>query len=163
MRRNTEEPIESDINDLCEQAGCNPKQRIAHAWKWEIKRWHSHPSIAFQNWWNPTDTDPESGAHIGGHPDARRQWARKDEGRWIRKWYGTSCLDAWNAVPYLEEFDAWLSAGSPEKDTPFISVALPYDVQTKMWGTMKSIIDKIGKKMPKPTPLDTDSTEFQPY
>ena len=45
---------------------------------------------AFCEWWNPSGTEEPSGANIGGHPDAKRVWARKDAGRWTRRIYGTA-------------------------------------------------------------------------
>jgi hypothetical protein len=137
------------MNPLCEQAGCDNNTASKQAWKWENKHWHSHPSIAFTSWWCPSHFDETSGAHVGGHKNANRKWARKDVGQWLHKWYGVSCLDAWNSAPYIEEFDAWVTAGSPEKDEPFISVAVDYERQHQFWSGLKLVIDKIGKPMPK--------------
>ncbi len=151
------------MNPICEQAGCNDDLASKHAWKWEQKRWHAHPSMAFTKWWTPVDFDEVSGAHIGGHPNAYRKWARKTDDGWRHKHYGVSVGDAWNSACYVEEFDAWQSAGSPEQSEPFTSVAVSIERHKEFWRGLRSTLAKIGKKMPKPTPMDNESTEFQPY
>ena len=154
------------MNPLCEQAGCDANLAGKHAWKWETKRWHAHPSMAFRNWWEPDGFDPVSGAHQGGHPEAHRQWARKDPDGWKRRWFGVSCVDAWNTTQYVEEFDAWTQAGSPDREEPFVSVSATMERQKQLFAGLKSIIDKIGKKMPKVSEgsiaLERDVTRTMP-
>lgn len=153
------------MNPICEQAGCSTERASKHAWKWETKRWHSHPSIAFTNWWTPTEFDLASGAHLGGHPDAYRQWARKDSDGWKRRWYGVSCVDAWNTPQYVEEFDAWESAGSPEGE-PFISVSATLERQKQFWRDLLPTINEIGKPMSEvdegAVALEAESTPIMP-
>jgi len=132
------------MEDCCEQAGCDDKQRKQHVWKWERKGWHSHPFPSFVAWWEPSGTDPESGASVGGHPDARRVWARKDPGRWLRRRYGIPTESAWNIARYVIEFSSWQEAGSPEPDFPFISLAASLGEQATYWGELKPILERIG-------------------
>ena len=162
MKRNSETEYKSLMAEFCDQAGCSEKRRIAHIWKWEERRWHSHPTLAFVGWFEPDSTDPVSSVSVGGHPDARRRWARKDPGVWKHKWYGTSTLDAWNSAYYVEQFDAWQRLGSPESE-PFVSIAAPYERQQRFFSELKHIISLIGKPMPKPEVKDYDNAGFQPY
>jgi hypothetical protein len=149
MRKSTaQEPIKNLMNDFCDQAGCSKQERISHAWKWELKRWHAHPLPSFVAWWRPDHFDEVSGAHVGGHPNAHRRWSRKEAGGWRHKWYGVSCADAWNTARYVRQFDAWQSAGSPEKPTPFVSVATDIERQKQFWHDLKGVISQIGKPMP---------------
>src|SRR4029077_3135847 len=83
----------------------------------------NRPSDQFLEWWNPTGTDELSGASMGGHPDARRVWAREEPGRWNRRTYGTIVRISWQAEIYLNEFYAWKEAGCPERE-PFTSLAV---------------------------------------
>jgi hypothetical protein len=147
MKKTNHRPIKSHINDLCEQAGCSEKQKINHAWKWEVKRWHSHPLPSFLAWWEPDDTDPVSGASVGGHPKARRVWAIKDSHGWTRRWYGTPALDAWNTAEFLQQFDEWQNLGSPEKE-PFISRAASKETQSECWHDLGPLLHAIGTLPP---------------
>ena len=95
----------------------------------------------FCEWWYPSAQDEESGASIGGHPDAARMWARKDPGRWTRRAYGTKADTAWACQPYRDEYNAWIAAGRPERAEPFISIALPLDdVRHEMVKEMMAIV-----------------------
>ncbi len=114
-------------------------------------------------WWTPVDFDEISGAHVGGHHNAYRKWSRKTAEGWSHKNYGVSVWDAWNSAEYIEEFDAWQSAGSPEQSEPFVSVAASIERHKEFWSGLKGVIDRIGKKVPRPTVMDKESTEFQPY
>lgn len=148
------------MNPICEEAGCDSDTANRHAWKWENKRWHSHPSKQFSAWWDPFEFDPVCGASVGGHPDARRRWARKDTDGWIHRMYGVQLLDAWNSDNYISEFEAWRGIGSPEPDKPFVSLAASVQRQKQFWGELKLRIAKIGKPMPPhPLPFDYDKPQ----
>jgi len=136
------------MEDFCDLAGCSDKMRKVHAWKWRHRRWHSHPIPTFVAWWEPTDRDKVSGASIGGRPEARRVWARRDEDRWRRHWYGLPTLIAWNTSYVLQAFEAWQQAGSPEPDEPFVSIAASSKAQAQHWRDLKPLIMQIGKPMP---------------
>lgn len=136
------------MNEMCEQAGCDDHLASKHAWKWERKHWHSHPIPTFCAWWEPHDIDPVSGASVGGHPDARRIWARKDAGKWSKHWYGVKTEDAWNTARFVEEFDAWVDAGRPEPETDFVSISATLEKQKEFWKNVKPIIAQIGKINP---------------
>jgi hypothetical protein len=140
MKKPTEEPIKNLMNDACEQAGCNKRQRINHAWKWEMKRWHEHPSIAFTTWWRPDHFDPVSGAHVGGHPEAHRRHARKDPDGWKHRWYGVSTLDAWNCANYVGDFETWQKVGSPKKPDPYISITATFKRQKEYMRDAKPLL-----------------------
>jgi hypothetical protein len=121
------------------------------------------PPHDFCEWWSPSRRDHESGADIGGHPDAERVWARKDPGRWVHRTYGTNARIAWNAQRYRNEFLAWVDLGKPEREE-FISLAAPVERQKQFWKELKTTISSIGKPMPKPETFDYDAqTEAQPY
>lgn len=105
------------------------------------------PPDEFCAWWNPTGTQQPSGADVGGHPDARRVWARKDPGRWTRRTYGLNAITAWQCQCYRSEFNAWIGADRPEGE-PFVSLAATLERQGEMWREMKSTLAKIGKKVP---------------
>jgi len=137
------------MEDFCDLAGCSDKMRKLHAWKWRHRRWHSHPSPSFCAWWEPDGRDPATGASTGGRPEARRVWARKDpDGRWRRRWYGLPTLLAWNTTYVLDAFEAWVGAGSPEPDEPFMSISASLEAQKRSWQELKPIIMQIGKPMP---------------
>ena len=80
------------------------------------------PPDDFSEWWYPYGRDPESGAHIGGHPDSERVWARKDPGRWVRRTYGVTARRAWNTQHYRSEFLSWIELGRPHRQA-FTSLA----------------------------------------
>ncbi len=120
------------------------------------------PPTEFVMWWSPDGTDQESGADVGGHPDARRIWARKDPGRWTRRTYGTTARIAWNAQMYRSEYLRWIEAGRPEREE-FISLAASTERQKQFWHDLKPVISKIGKPMPEPQLADSDAKEFQPF
>lgn len=106
--------------------------------------------------------DRESGAHIGGHPDARRIWARKDDGRWVQRTYGTGARIAFNSRCYVEEYEAWKAVGSPRRIKDFMSDAAPYVKQQRSWRDLKAIIGKIGKKIPSITAGDVALEQQSP-
>jgi hypothetical protein len=110
----------------------------------------------FCNWWNPSGRDELSGADIGGHPDAERVWARKDAGRFTRRTYGINAPTAWLSARYRAEYTAWVNAGRPKRDEPFVSLASPITEQVEFWQGVKSKLKDIGKKVPKPKPQDYD-------
>ena len=125
-------PKFNPMDSFCEQAGCSEKERRIHAWKWNAKRWHSHPLPTFAGWFEPSGTDPESGASVGGHADAYRVWSRKTSGGYKRRRYGISTIEAWNVPRYVAEFNAWVEAGSPERETEFVSLAAPLEKQREI-------------------------------
>lgn len=147
------------MDDFCEQAGCSEKERKLHAWKWRKHRWHSHPIPTFVAWFEPTGVDPITGASVGGRPEARRIWARKDAGGYTRRYYGLPTLVAWNTGYVIKAFDAWTSAGSPEPDEPFISIAATLEAQQRLWQELKPIIAEIGKPMP-PVYVDENANPY---
>ena len=112
------------------------------------------PSDDFCEWWNPSGTDPISGASVGGHPDASRVWARHDAGRWVRRHYGTNAKIAWLAERYRNEFDEWVESGKPKRVKEFVSVAVPLDRLKEFWNEVRQLLSKIGKPMPKTRPKD---------
>jgi len=61
---------------------------------------------------------------------------------------GVNTIIAWNCATYVLQFDAWQSAGSPEPDAPFVSIAATLDVQQKFWAGLKPLIEAIGKPVP---------------
>jgi hypothetical protein len=138
------------IADLCDQAGCSKVHRAIH-YRQFMKGWHPHPSPAFVGWWQPDSRDPVSGADVGGHREARRRWARKDPGKYVHQWYGLTAESAYNTSKYREEFDAWVAAGSPERE-PFVSIAAPLSRQKRFWRELKPVIAQISKPMPKVDP-----------
>jgi hypothetical protein len=107
------------------------------------------PPDDFCKWWNPSGTDELSGASIGGHPEAERIWARKDPGRWLRRRYGIDARRAWLAQPYRSEYNAWVEAGRPETEEPFVSIALPLAEQVQRWKEIRLKLAQIAKPMPR--------------
>lgn len=149
------------IEDLCEQAGCNKEQRVKHR-KQFLHRWNPHPSMRFRAWWEPSERDSISGADVGGHPEARRQWSQKHPDGYVHNWYGTGAEAAYNCAPYREEYEAWILAGRPEKPVPFVSIcATPQEVQ-KFWHDLKDVVANIDKKMPKVSKGDVALEETSP-
>ncbi len=110
------------------------------------------PPEDFCRWWHPHGRDNQSGADIGGHPDAERVWARKDTGRWVHRTYGTTARIAWNSQNFRSAYDEWVQLGRPERED-FISLAATLERQKQFWKDLKSI----------PRLFDRKSTEFQPY
>ena len=137
------------ISVLCEQRGCNDVQKARHYRLYVNDGWNVHPSLDFLQWWNPYDVDRVSGASIGGHPEAYRIWARKDPGKWRRGRYGLNVIEAWNSDNYRQDYLRWLAAGKPEPDVPYVSISATLERQKEFWRGLKSLIDKIGKPMPK--------------
>lgn len=104
--------------------------------------------LDFRQWWEPWGRDPVTGASKGGHPDAHRQWARKDEGRYTLRYYGISTKVAWATQHFRDEYDAWRAAGSPQKVEDFVSLAAPLERQKEFWKELKPILARIGEPMP---------------
>jgi len=100
------------------------------------------PPQDFIQWWEPYMIDPESGAHVGGHPDARRIWARKDEHGWVRRTYGTPARTAYATSIYAGEYDAWRAIGSPRRLKDFVSIAAPYEKQQQFWHELQKELVK---------------------
>ncbi len=122
---------------------------------------HSHledPPEDFARWWHPHSRDRESGADIGGHPDAFRVWARKDPGRWVQRSYGTGARVAWNAQPYRDDYEEWVQLGRPERNA-FVSISATLETQKGFWRGLKTHLAQIGKPMTKPLPFDHDPPE----
>jgi hypothetical protein len=124
----------------CRKAGCDEEHAAFHMQQFLRKGWDPHPPEEFVTWWVPRDTQELSGASIGGHMDATRVWARKDPGGWVRRRYGIEAELAWNMACYRESYDAWHSAGSPQPDEDFVSVALPLDEQKARWQRIEAIL-----------------------
>lgn len=114
------------------------------------------PPAEFCEWWNPSRRDKESGADIGGHPEAERVWARKDPGRWVHRTYGSNARVAWNGEQYRNEYFRWIMAGRPEREECRM-IAASLHVQKASWSKLKGILSRIGKPFPKPDPFDHDS------
>lgn len=140
------------IRELCEQAGCTAKERKKHHQLLVHKHWNPHPPPGFVGWWQPGDRDKESGADIGGHPEARRQWARKESWGYSHRTYGTDVETAFNSSRYKAEYEAWVLAGSPEHPEPFESLACTPAEQRVLIGKLKALVAKIGRPMPEPDP-----------
>ena len=113
------------------------------------------PSEEFCDWWNPSRRDHESGADIGGHPDAERVWARKDPGRWVHRTYGTNARIAWNAQCYRSEYLRWIEIGRPEREDCMM-ISETVERQKEFWKGLKTLMAEIGKKPPKAQPMDYD-------
>jgi hypothetical protein len=110
----------------------------------------------FCEWWYPTKVDPISGASVGGHQDAERTWARKDVGRWTRRTFGINAATAYQAQPYRDEYNAWLAAGSPTQDHPFISVCVSLGRLRDYWKELTTILAAITKPVRPPRQRDYD-------
>ncbi len=52
MATKTRKQLSSEIEELCEQAGCKEKIRQVHSKQYVDKRWNPHPPRAFLSWWN---------------------------------------------------------------------------------------------------------------
>lgn len=108
------------------------------------------PPDEFCDWWYPKKEDPQSGASIGGHPDAARMWARKDPGHWTRRAYGITAATAWLVPRFRAQFNAWKAAGSPKREEEFISLALPLEEQSKCWTELSLVLKTGGKDVEEP-------------
>jgi hypothetical protein len=108
------------------------------------------PTDDFCEWWYPYGRDPESGAHIGGHPESERVWARKDPGRWVRRTYGITARIAYNTAHYRGEYEGWVNLGRPRRK-PFISLAATNTRQLQFWRDLMPIYQWafVGKSIPK--------------
>jgi hypothetical protein len=84
---------------------------------------------------------------MGGHPDARRVWARKEPGRWNRRTYGTIARIAWQAEVYVNEFYAWKEAGCPERE-PFTSLAVSLPRLELRMRVIKGNLAQVAKPVP---------------
>ena len=110
----------------------------------------------FCEWWNPSGTEEPSGANIGGHPDAKRVWARKDVGKWERRIYGITAANAWLVLRYQQEYHAWKDAGRPESKEPFVSLASPVQNQREFWRGLAAKLKEAAKPVPKAKQRDYD-------
>jgi hypothetical protein len=124
----------------CSKAGCDEDKARIHTELFVKKGWDPHPPEDFEKWWNPRDTEDESGASVGGHPDAFRLFARKDPGRWVRQSFGTTADIAWNIALYREEYDAWVAAGKPQPDEEYVSIALSREEQQKRFAVIAAVV-----------------------
>ena len=101
----------------------------------------------FCEWWNPSGIDQPSGAARGGHPDAKRVWARKDAGRWTRRIYGLTAAQAWLVERYQKQYEAWVDAGRPEQPqgpfVAFVSIAASVERQQELWREMGTEVVKV--------------------
>ena len=109
-----------------------------------------NPPDDFCNWWYPSRRDHESGADIGGHPEAERVWARKDPGRWVRRTYGTTARIAWNTARIRGQYERWVELGRPKRKE-FISLAATRARQFQFWKDLMPIYQWcfVGKSIPK--------------
>jgi hypothetical protein len=107
------------------------------------------PPDDFCEWWNPSGIQQPSGASVGGHHDAERTWARKDEHGWTRRVYGINAAQAWLAMPYRAEYNAWVASGRPERNEDFVSLALPMPKQIAHWKQISATLSQIAKPVPK--------------
>jgi hypothetical protein len=104
----------------------------------------------FCEWWNPSGREKDSGADIGGHPDAKRVWARKDSGRWTHRTYGITAAGAWQVDSCRKEYWAWVDANRPKSvKGPFVSLAATLAQQGEFWTGLKTTLAQIVKPMPK--------------
>lgn len=120
------------------------------------KTYSREASDEFCEWWNPTGTQEPSGANIGGHPDSKRVWARKDAGKWSRRVYGMTAAQAWLVDRYRKEYQAWVDAGKPETPKPFISLAATVERQKEFWKGASKDLREIVKIVPKAKQRDYD-------
>jgi hypothetical protein len=139
----------AEIRAKCEEAGCSDEIAKKHYRHFVYGFWDPHPPDDFENWWLPHDRDKESGADIGGHIDAKRQWSRKEPGRYVHATYGVSAADAWNSAVYAGEYQEWVDAGRPEKAEPFVSMASSIADQMEFWKGLREGLALIHKPMPK--------------
>jgi hypothetical protein len=119
------------------------------------------PPADFISWWEPAGKDRDSGADVGGHPEAERIWARKDPGRWFHDTYGTNTRIAWNTTIFREEYLAWIEIGRPTKES-FIGIAAPIAKQKEFWQGLKSILGQIGKMPKLLETIDSESPSITP-
>jgi len=131
---------EKQIAIACRKAGCDEDKAKIHFFIYTKKGWDPHPPEQFVAWWNPTGTQDESGASVGGHPDAFRVYARKEPGRWFRATYGLEAEIAWNTAIYREEYDAWVAAGKPAPEEPYVSIALSREEQVKRLAVISAVV-----------------------
>ncbi len=103
----------------------------------------------FCEWWNPTHRDRDSGADVGGHPDAERVWARKDPGRWVRRTYGVNARIAWNTQRYHDEYLSWVQFDRPHRGE-FISLAATQERQMQFYRDFMPLYQWcfVGQSMP---------------
>lgn len=116
---------EAHIRQRCRDAGCANGVATLHREQYMKKGWDPHPPATFIGWWEPSEVDEESGASVGGQPEAKRVWARKDQGGWNRRTYGVGHELAWNVADIRASYQAWVDAGSPVPFEPFVSKAVP--------------------------------------
>jgi hypothetical protein len=131
---------EQTIAIACRKAGCEEKKAEIHFYLYTKKGWDPHPPEDFMKWWVPFGKDEESGASIGGHPDAFRVFARKDPGKWVRQSFGIEPDIAWNIACYREQYNAWRAAGSPQPDEEYVSIALSREEQQKRFAVIAAVV-----------------------
>jgi hypothetical protein len=127
---------EAHIRKRCRDAGCDSETASRHREQYIKRGWDPHPPATFIAWWEPSETDEESGASVGGQPEAKRVWARKDQGGWNRRTYGIDHELAWNVADIRASYQAWVDVGSPVPFEPFVSKAVPL---AEMHGRMARI------------------------
>ena len=102
------------------------------------------PPADFLQWWEPSGTDEESGASIGGHSDAERVWARHDPGKWARTTIGITAREAWNTWIYRDEYETWISRGRQPR-AEFRSMAASLGRQQQFWQELRKTLANIGR------------------
>jgi hypothetical protein len=112
----------------------------------------SEPPKDFCTWWNPNGTDEESGACTGGHPDARRVWARRDAQGWVRKSMGITAEQAWRQAQYRDEYQRWVDVDRPDRQ-PFLSV-VTNEQQDQYAKTLAAILSKLRANLRAPAGED---------
>jgi hypothetical protein len=112
------------------------------------------PPPAFITWWEPAGSDDATGASVGGHPDARRIWARIDNGQITRRVTGTDAIHAWAHDGYRDEFYQWVAAGKPQGE-PFVSLAATLEQQAMFTSVVANTVRAI-KRTIKPMQTDYD-------
>lgn len=135
--------------------------------KQEEERSHGGAPDDFCEWWYPNRTDEITGAAVGGHPDARRVWARRDGGHWTRRTYGTTANTAWQCAIYRDEYREWIDNGRPPRRQEFVSNAATLQQQKEFWGSVKSKLALVAKPMPvedkQPLPPNDEDDEAIPF
>jgi hypothetical protein len=138
MKKQTREAY---IRQRCRDAGCGNGVATLHREQYIKKGWDPHPPATFIAWWEPSDTDEESGASVGGQPEAKRVWARKDQGGWNRRTYGVGHEIAWNVDEIRASYQAWVDVGSPLPFEPFVSIAVPLKDMSGRMARILAMVD----------------------
>ncbi len=133
--------MEGHIRRVCRDAGCDSAQAQRHREQYLKQGWDPHPPAAFIGWWEPDDTDEQSGASVGGQPEAKRVWARHDQGGWNRRTYGYNAEVAWNTDHDRSRWQAWVDAGKPVPFAPFVSIAVPLKDMSGRMARILAMVD----------------------